>query len=148
MDFMESESRSYAVLTNVFLPSMPEEIGIYLALGLCGLSIIFLALHVQRKFVRASSALTTLTREWEDAQARFFKIAEAAQQQIGSLDTEPSLRVSRPEPNGEISFGLRNQVSAMGKNGATADEIARTAGLSEAEVSVLLGMSRVEGGKK
>ena len=133
--------------TKVFLPSMPDEIGIYLALGLCGLSIIFLALHVQRRFVRASGALTNLNREWEDAQARFFKIAEAAQSQIGSLETEPQL-VSRQNPSGEISFGVRNQVIAMGKSGSTAGEIARSAGLDEAEVNVLLGMSRVEGGKK
>ncbi len=137
--------------TNVYLPSMPDQIGIYLALGLCGLSIIFLALHVQRKFVRASGALTALNREWEDAQARFFKIAEAAQKQIGSLEIEPHLvgrQVSRQESSGEISFAVRNRVIAMGKSGATPGDIARSAGLEEAEVNVLLGMSRVEGGKK
>ena len=129
--------------TKMFLISMADEIGIYLALGLCGLSIVFLALHVQRKFVRASGALTTLNTEWEDAQAQFSNLAQAAQRQMGH-----ARKPAPPEPTGEISAGLRSRITAMGRNGAPAEEIARASGLSEAEIEVLLGMSRVGAGKK
>ena len=133
--------------TNVFLLSTPDKIGIYLSLVLCGLSIILLAFHVRRKFVRASGALKTLNREWQDAQANFFKIADVARQQIGSMESAaPSVGIVQPA--GEISFDLRNQVTAMGKRGKDSSEIARTAGLIEAEVDVLLGMSRIADRKK
>ena len=133
--------------TNVFLLSTPDKIAIYLSLVLCGLSIILLALHVQRKFVRARGALATLDREWQDAQANFLKIADVARQQIGSMESAaPSVRMVQPA--GEISLDLRNQVRAMGKRGKDSSEIARTAGLSEAEVDVLLGMSRIADRKK
>ena len=132
--------------TNVFLLSMPDAVGIYLALGLCGLSIVFLALHVQRKFVRASGVLTRLNREWQDAQAQFLNLAEVAQRQMANQPVHD--KAPPREPGGEISAGLRKQITTMSRNGAAAEDIARTAGLSEAEINVLLGMSRVEGGKK
>ena len=132
--------------TKVFLLSMTDEIGIHLALVLCGLSIIFLALHVRRRFVRASGALTTLKKEWEDAQAHFFNLAEVAERQIGGLETAHVQSTSQP-PGSEISSGLRTQVTAMSRNGAAVVDIARAAELSEAEINVLLGMSRVKRGK-
>ena len=124
---------------------MPDEIGIYLALGLCGLSIVFLALHVQRRFVRASGALTTLNREWAEAQAQFMNLAEVAQRQMSTQTVHE--KAPPQEPVGEISSGLRNQITAMSRNGAAAEDIARTAGLSEAEINVLLGMARVDDGQ-
>ena len=92
-------------------------------------------------------ALTTLDREWQDAQANFFKIADVARQQIGSMESAaPGVGIGQPA--GEISLDLRHQVTAMGKRGKNSSEIARTAGLTEAEVDVLLGMSRIAGRKK
>ncbi len=133
--------------TNVFLLSTPEKVGIYLALALCGLSVLLLALHVQRKFMRAGGALSSLNKEWEDAQSKFFQIAEVAEQRMEGLDPNPGSQVP-PQPRSEVSFDVRSQVAAMGKRGLDAPEIARSAGLSEGEVEVLLGMSRIADRKK
>ncbi len=132
--------------TNVFLLSMPDAIGIYLALALCGLAIIFLTIHVQYRFACARGALTTLNREWENAEAQFTNLAEIAQQKIGRLENVPGGAISQ-EPGASIDSGIRNQVTAMSRSGAAARDIARTAGLNEADIDVILGMSRVEGRK-
>ena len=133
--------------TNVFLLSTPEKIGIYLALALCGLSVLLLALHVRRRFMRASGALATLNREWESAQSRFFQIADVARQRIEDFSTAPA-GTGPPEQSGGVSFDVRGQVAAMGKRGLPTPQIARSAGLSEGEVEVLLGMSRMAARKK
>ncbi len=133
--------------TNVFLLSTPEKIGIYLALALCGLSILLLALHVQRKFMRAGGALSSLNKEWEDAQSKFFQIAEVAEHRMEALDPNAGSPIP-PQPRGEVTFDVRSHVAAMGKRGLDSPEIARSAGLSEGEVEVLLGMSRIADRKK
>ena len=43
-----------------------------------------------------------------------------------------------------LSFDLRNQVVAMGKKGFKPLEIARSCGLHEGEVDVLLSMARLQ----
>ena len=43
-----------------------------------------------------------------------------------------------------VSFDLRNQVVAMAKRGIAATDIARSSGLSEGEVEVVLGMVRIQ----
>ena len=133
--------------TNIFLLSTPEKIGIYLALALCGLSVLLLALHVQRRFMRATGALSGLNKEWEAAQSKFFQIAEVAEQQMDGLGSNPD-SAAPPEQRGNVSFDVRSQVAAMGKRGLPTPEIARSAGLSEGEVEVLLGMSRMADRKK
>ena len=133
--------------TNIFLLSTPEKIGIYMALALCGLSVLLLALHVQRRFMRATGALASLNKEWGDAQSKFFQIAEVAEQRMEDLGSNPG-SAAPPEREGDVSFDVRSQVSAMGKRGLDTPEIARSAGLSEGEVDVLLGMSRMEKRKK
>ena len=133
--------------TNVFLLSTPEKIGIYLALALCGLSVLLLALTVRRRFRRASEALTTLNKEWESARWKFFQIAEVARQRIDDFPTAPA-GTGPPEPRDKVSFDVRSQVAAMGKRGLDTPKIARSAGLSEGEVEVLLGISRMEKRKK
>ena len=137
--------------TNGLLVSIPpEEIGIYLALCLCGLSIISLAYYVRRKFQLTSVALGTLNKEWQDAEASFFNIADVARQQISSLKSaplSPAVELPANQSAVAIDFDLRSRVVAMAKRGGEVSVIARSAGLTEAEVDVLLGMSRIERGK-
>ena len=136
--------------TNVFLLSTPEKIGIYLTLGLCGLLVMLLALHAQRKFSRASRALgtlNTLNKEWEEAQTKFFEAEAQAQDHVGALSL--AQHSATPEaPSAEIGFDLKNQVTSMAKRGAATAAIARSANLTEAEVDVVLGMARLDAERK
>lgn len=131
--------------TNAYLLLTPDKIGIYLTLGLCGLLVMLLALHAQRRFRRASSPLATLNvlnKEWEEAQSKFFEAADQAKERIGELNL-PQREPAFQGPAEEIGLELRNHVMSMAKRGAGNDEIARSAGLTEAEVDVMLGMARI-----
>jgi len=123
--------------------STPEKIVIYVALGLCGLAIMFLALQMQRRVVYASSALSSLdalNREWESAQSSFLEIAGVARQKIGDLESAPA---PNPQQSGSVGFDLRNQITSMAKRGMTPAAMAQATGLDEAEVEVLVSLSRL-----
>ena len=137
--------------TIAFFLSTPEKVGIYTALALSTSSMLLLALYVRRKFARANGMLTAMTEEWTDAESRFFKVADVAEQRINAfkLTAETVIPVSPSmAPPGEVSLNVRKQVVSMGKRGKAAFEIAGVLGLGQAEVEVLLGMARIAGGRK
>jgi hypothetical protein len=51
---------------------------------------------------------------------------------------------TNPVKTSTMNLDIRNQVVAMGKKGFTAPEIAKTCGLQEGHVEVLLGMARLQ----
>jgi len=67
---------------------------------------------------------------------------------LASGEKAAKLSVPAPVPvaskSATVNFDTRNQVVAMGKKGFGAAEIAKTCGLQEGDVEVLLGMSRLQ----
>ena len=51
---------------------------------------------------------------------------------------------TNPVKASSVNIDIRNQVVAMGKKGFTATEIAKTCGMQEGDVEVLLGMARLQ----
>jgi hypothetical protein len=120
--------------------SIHSPILIYSFLALYGLLTILILVYVQTKFRSATKILEILQTEWDTADSRHAGFVGKAQEQIAKL-AAPAPSPSKPA---SINFDMRNQVVAMGKKGFTAIDIAKTCGLQEADVEVLLGMTRLQ----
>jgi hypothetical protein len=103
---------------------------------------ITLALYVQQKFRHAAKVLQALQTEWSSADTRHAGFVGRAQEQIAKLSAPAP--AAKPVKTSTVSLDIRNQVIAMGKKGFTAPEIAKTCGLQEGDVEVLLGMARLQ----
>ena len=130
-----------------FFQSMPEKAAIYAGLAVCLASVLGLTLYVRHKFARARGALDTLTREWTDAENRFFSIADVARSRIDDARPAAAGDKAAAAPPPELGTDTRSQIVSMGKRGMTAAQIASTSGLPEAEVEVLVAMHRIAGRK-
>ena len=114
---------------------------IYTVLALYGLLTIAVLAYVRTRFRTATGILKTLQVEWDNAESRHAGFVGKAQEQIAKLAV-PAPVVAAVKNVG-LSFDLRNQVVAMGKKGFKSLEIARSCGLHEGEVDVLLSMARL-----
>lgn len=121
--------------------SVHNPILIYSFLALYGLLTVVLLVYVQSKFRYATKVLRVLQTEWDSAESRHAGFVGRAQEQIAKLAVPA---VAAPVKSASINFDTRNQVVAMGKKGFTATEIAKTCGLQEGDVEVLMGMSRLQ----
>jgi len=115
---------------------------IYTVLALYGLLTIAVLAYVRTRFRTATGILKTLQVEWDNAESRHAGFVGKAQEQIAKLAV-PAPVVAALKNVG-LSFDLRNQVVAMGKKGFKSLEIARSCGLHEGEVDVLLSMARLQ----
>ncbi len=115
---------------------------IYTVLALYGLLTIAVLAYVRTRFRTATGILKTLQVEWDNADSRHAGFVGKAQEQIAKLAV-PAPVVAAVKNVG-LSFDLRNQVVAMGKKGFKSLEIARSCGLHEGEVDVLLSMARLQ----
>jgi hypothetical protein len=115
---------------------------IYSVLALYGLLTIAVLAYVRTRFRTATGILKTLQVEWDNAESRHAGFVGKAQEQIAKLAV-PAPVVAAVKNVG-LSFDLRNQVVAMGKKGFKSLEIARSCGLHEGEVDVLLSMARLQ----
>ncbi len=115
---------------------------IYTVLALYGLLTITVLAYVRTRFRTATGILKTLQVEWDNAESRHAGFVGKAQEQIAKLAV-PAPVVAAVKNVG-LSFDLRNQVVAMGKKGFKSLEIARSCGLHEGEVDVLLSMARLQ----
>jgi len=115
---------------------------IYTVLALYGLLTIAVLAYVRTRFRTATGILKTLQVEWDNAESRHAGFVGKAQEQIAKLAV-PAPVVAAVKNVG-LSFDLRNQVVAMGKKGFKSLEIARSCGLHEGEVDVLLSMARLQ----
>jgi hypothetical protein len=122
--------------------SIHNPVLIYSFLALYGLLTVVLLVYVQTKFRYATKVLRVLQTEWDSAESRHAGFVGRAQEQISKLAVPAA--VAAPVKSASINFDTRNQVVAMGKKGFTAMEIAKTCGLQEGDVEVLLGMSRLQ----
>lgn len=122
--------------------SIHSPILIYSFLAAYGLMTVTLLVYVQSKFRYAAKVLQALQSEWSTADMRHVGFVGKAQEQIAKLSTPAP--APNPVNTSSMNLDIRNQVVAMGKKGFTTTEIARTCGLQEGDVDVLLGMARLQ----
>jgi hypothetical protein len=115
-----------------------------LELGLYGLMFVCIFIYVHVKFRKADRVLQALKEDWDGAESKHKDLVDFAQRRITRLVTEPTVVKPFPVPTSTITTDTRNQVTAMGKRGISVSEIARSCGLPEGEVDVLLSMARMQ----
>ena len=122
--------------------SIHNPILIYSFLGLYGVLTVMILAYVHTRFRSATRTLKVLQTEWTSAESRHAGFVGKAQEQISKLAVPaagaPALKRS------SMSGDLRSQVVAMGRKGFSPTEIARSCGLQEGDVDVLLGMARLQ----
>ena len=99
--------------------------------------------YVHSRFRLATKTLKMLETEWQSASSRHDGFVGAAQKQLSKLSAPPPVAASLSVRNTAVNFDLRNQVVALAKRGVAPQEIARTCGLHEGEIEVVLGMVRL-----
>jgi hypothetical protein len=109
--------------------------------ALYGVLTLLLAAYVHAKFRRAGRTLKMLQAEWQNAESTHAAIAGLAQEKLTRLGARAAAPMAQ---TGGIGLDLRNQVVAMAKRGIAANQIARTCGLHEGEVEVILGAVRLQ----
>lgn len=131
------------MLANDLNLSVHNPILIYSFLALYGLLTVLILVYIRTKFRYSHKALKTLMVEWTQAETRHAGFVGQAQEQISKLavpaPAPPAVSVRRDA----IGFDTRNQVVTMAKRGLGTTEIARSCGLQEGDVEVLLGMARL-----
>ena|SRR5215470_18029228 len=137
---MEYVSQRLLVLANDLSLSIHNPILVYSCLGLYGVLMLMLVAYVHARFRTAGKALKLLQTEWQRAESDHANFVGAAHKQLSKLAV-PAMPLARS--NG-IGSEVRNQIVAMAKHGSTANDIARTCGLQEGEVDVILGMARLQ----
>ena len=113
-------------------------------LGLYGLLFVILFAYVHVKFRTAERNLKTLQKVWDRAASSHTTLVETAQERITKLAAESPVVKPFPITSPAVSADTRSQVAAMGRRGIPMMEIARSCGLPEGEVDVLLGMARLQ----
>jgi hypothetical protein len=116
---------------------------IYSFLALYGVLTVVLFTYVRSKFRLATKTLKALETEWQSATSRHAGFVGAAQEKLSKLSVPPPVATSLSVRNKVVNFDVRNQVVAMAKRGVAPQEIARTCGLNEGEIEVVLGLVRL-----
>lgn len=132
------------MLTNVLNLSTHNPILIYSFLAVYGLITVVILTYVHARFRIAAKTLKLLTTEWDTAESRHADFVGVAQQQISKLAVAPSPAAAPIVRHAAVGFDTRNQVVAMAKRGIGMSDIARSCGLHEGEVEILLGMARLQ----
>jgi DNA-directed RNA polymerase specialized sigma24 family protein len=118
-----------------------------LELGLYGLLFVCVFIYVHMKFRKADRLLKGLKKEWDGAESKHSGFLQVAQHRISRLDAESEVVkpvAAAPSASQTVPPDTRNQITAMGRRGISASEIARSCGLPEGEVDVLLSMARMQ----
>jgi hypothetical protein len=128
---------------NELIRLMNSPIVIYVLLGFYGVLLFFLFSYVRNKFQKSAVLLEALKQEWDSADSRHAGFVGHAQAQITRLAAHPkqNAEVGNQE---RVNRDIRNQVVTMGKKGISTADIARSCGLPEGEVDVLLGLARMQ----
>jgi hypothetical protein len=127
---------------NELVRLMNNPIVIYVLLGLYGVLLLFLFSYVRNKFKKSARLLDALKKEWDSADSRHAGFVDHAQEQITRLAAHPKQNTEAGQER--VNRDIRNQVVTMGKKGISTADIARSCGLPEGEVDVLLGLSRMQ----
>ncbi len=123
--------------------SMHNSMLIYSLLALYGVLTVLVLTYVHSRFRLATKTLKALETEWQSASSRHAGFVGIAQEQLSKLSAPPPVATSLPVRNTAVNFDVRNQIVAMAKRGVGPQEIARTCGLHEGEIEVVLGMVRL-----
>jgi hypothetical protein len=118
-----------------------------LELGLYGLLFVGIFIYVHAKFRRADRVLKALQKEWNGAESQHAGLIQIAQKRIARLNAEPGdakPSSAAPSVSQPVTLDTRNQITAMGRRGIPVPDIARSCGLPEGEVDVLLSMARMQ----
>lgn len=118
-----------------------------LELGLYGLLFVGIFIYVHMKFRKADRLLRGLKNEWEGAESKHAGLLQVAQHRISRLGAKSEVSVpgsAVPSVPQAVPPDTRNQITAMGRRGIPVSEIARSCGLPEGEVDVLLSMARMQ----
>lgn len=122
-----------------------------LELGLYGLLFVCIFIYVHAKFRKADRLLKGLKKEWDGAESKHAGLIQVAQHRISRLGAEAEIvkpGSATPSVSQAVSQAVpsdtRNQVTAMGRRGIPVSDIARSCGLPEGEVDVLLSMARMQ----
>ena len=118
-----------------------------LELGLYGLLFACIFIYVHMKFRKADRLLKALKKEWDGAESKHAGLMQFAQHRISKIGAEPG--VAKPAPatpsvSQAVTPDTRSQITAMGRRGIPVSDIARSCGLPEGEVDVLLSMARMQ----
>ena len=118
---------------------------VYATLALYGLLFAVTFLYLHNRFRMSSRVLSLLKNDWASAESKHSSLVETAQERIARLSVELPVRASaEPQAVKPVTSDTRTQVVAMGKRGLGLAEIARSTGLPEGEVDVLLGLARMQ----
>jgi DNA-directed RNA polymerase specialized sigma24 family protein len=117
---------------------------VYAMLGLYGLLFAFMFLYLHNRFRMSSKVLALLKTDWAAAESTHADLVGTAQEKIARLAVEIPVKAQSQPVVKTVTSDTRTQVVAMGKRGLGVAEIARTTGLPEGEVDVLLGLARMQ----
>lgn len=129
---------------NDLSPLIRNPIVLYSFLAVYGVMMLVLAAYVHTKFRRASKTLKLLQVEWQSAESQHANIVGVAQEHLSKLSTVAKSSAPVTRAAGGIGPDVRSQILALAKRGTRAIDIARSCGLQEGEVDVILGMSRLQ----
>jgi DNA-directed RNA polymerase specialized sigma24 family protein len=104
-------------------------------------------IYVHAKFRKADRLLKGLKKEWDGAESKHAGLIQVAQHRISRLGAEAEVvkpGLAAPTVSQAVPPDTRNQVTAMGRRGIPVSDIARSCGLPEGEVDVLLSMARMQ----
>ena len=117
---------------------------VYATLGLYGLLFAFMFVYLHGRFRASSKILALLKTDWAAAESTHADLVGTAQEKIARLAVEIPVKAQSQPVVKTVTSDTRTQVVAMGKRGLGVAEIARTMGLPEGEVDVLLGLARMQ----
>ena len=129
------------MLANASSLSMHNPIVVYSFLAVYGIALALVVTYVHTKFRGSAKTLLLLQTEWQSAESKHSTFVGMAEDKLSKL-TKPAAPVAQV-PRAGLGFEVRNQIVAMAKRGIGANDIARTCGLQEGEVDVILGMARL-----
>jgi DNA-directed RNA polymerase specialized sigma24 family protein len=116
---------------------------VYATLALYGLLFVLTFLYLHTRFRAAKQVLALVKTDWEAAQSQHMGLVQSAQSQLARMPAQAAKK-REPAPVARIATDTRSQVVAMGRKGMATPEIARSMGLPEGEVDVLLGLARMQ----
>ena len=136
------------MLENGFSLSTLNPVIVYSTLALYGLLFAAMFLYLHGRFRAASRALGFLKKDWASAQTEHTGLVEMARRRLTGFTAPETPAPQTPSPmtpvRQAVNADTRTQVVAMGKRGLGTSEIARSTGLPEGEVDVLLGLARMQ----
>jgi hypothetical protein len=116
---------------------------VYIALGVYGVILLLVVAYVHAKFSAAARTLQMLSQDWNSAASKHAGFIDKAQEQITRL-AAPAPAVPAPVSSEPLHGDVRNQVVTLGNKGMATTEIARSCGLPEGEVDVMLGLAKIQ----